>query len=93
MAEAVVTPTDLTGSTFTFKIYGPKGDAEAAWITKVTPTEITITDNTVIIQFDKAAWTVTDKVFIKGCKYNYTLDWTNAAGFDREFFAGQIIFT
>lgn len=84
------TATDLTGSVFTFKIYDPTG--ATAWITKTNGSGLMVTDNNVVIYFDKAAWTVMDKVFIKGCKYDYTLDWTTAAGFDREYFAGKIIF-
>lgn len=75
---------DLTGYTFFFYIYALDGTTK--WIEKAIGTGITVTDNNVTIAFDKAAWTVTDKVFLKGCQYDMNLDMVTATSFDKPLF-------
>lgn len=81
----------LTGYTFFFYIYGPDGTTK--WIEKAIGSGITVTDNVVEIKFDKAAWTVVNKVFLKGCKYNMNLDSVSPTGFDQPLFELQLLTT
>ena len=88
--DGVETASDLTGDTFLFEIYGLDG---TVWIVKTNGSGITVTGNRTVIQFDKAAWTVTNKVFLRGCKYPYKLGQVTAAGFDKPLIAGKIYTT
>ena len=85
------TAKDLTGYVFSFYIYGPDGTTK--WIEKAISTGVTVTGNVVEIAFDKAAWTVTSKVFLKGCKYNMNLDSVSGTGFDQPLFELQLLTT